>query len=82
MARQTELIKALKAENFDIGIAELWDHGAFPILWLLGIKNIFAIENKPQLEAIHYEFLGYLSAIIKQGDIPGKRTIIYFTMKK
>ncbi|KHJ93637.1 glycosyltransferase family 28 protein [Oesophagostomum dentatum] len=40
-----ELLEQLKSENFDVGIAELFDYGGIPVFEAIGLKNIIGAHT-------------------------------------
>jgi hypothetical protein len=76
LTKRKHLIDELKKEQFDVGIAEVFYYGAFPLLWLANVKNIVATSNMPSPPAF-YHFMNeeYLKKIKEKKDIPGKTTI-------
>ncbi|KAF7634736.1 hypothetical protein Mgra_00005884 [Meloidogyne graminicola] len=74
MARNIDWIETMQAQQFQLGIAELYDPMAFYIFRLIGIPHIVATSNLP-LQSIYYHYLGYLDKIIEKGDIPEVRSI-------
>ena len=76
LARREKLIKELNAEHFDVGIAEVFYYGAFPLLWLANVKHIIATSNMPS-PPVFYHFMNdeYLEKIKEQSDIPSKKAI-------
>jgi hypothetical protein len=76
LTKRKQLIDELKEEQFDIGIAEVFYYGAFPLLWLANVKHIVATSNMPSPPAF-YHFMNkeYLRKIKEKKNIPGKKAI-------
>jgi hypothetical protein len=78
LAEQKDLINELKREQFDVGLADVFYYGAFPLLWLANVKQIEAISNMHS-PPVFFDFMNsaYLEKIIAERNVPGKKVILY-----